>query len=81
MYIYQLKDSAMKVLNRGGYTDELNPANIFDSKEAAISTIFSRLDSDICATCKNRIFVECGSATPEKRRASEEGTPLEANLP
>jgi SulP family sulfate permease len=81
MYIYQLKDSAMKVLNRGGYIDELNPANIFDSKEEAISTIFSRLDKDICATCENRIFVECGSATPEKRRASQESTPLEANLP
>ncbi|MFT4608528.1 MAG: SulP family sulfate permease, partial [Chitinophagales bacterium] len=81
LYIYQLKDSAMKVINRGGYIDELNPANIFDSKEEAISTIYSRLDKDICAACENRIFVECGSSSPEDRRRWQEDTPPEATLP
>ncbi len=57
LYIYQLKDSAMKIINRGGYIDDLNPANIFDSKEEAITDIFSRLDRNICATCENRIFL------------------------
>jgi SulP family sulfate permease len=81
MYIYQLKDSAMKIINRGGYIDDLNPANIFDSKEEAITAIFSRLDRNICATCESRIFLECGSTAPEDRRRKPEEAPLEANLP
>jgi SulP family sulfate permease len=81
LYLYQLKDSAMKIINRGGYIDELNPANIFTSKEIAISTIFSRLDSSICATCENRIFLECGSISPSDRRRKSDPVPLEAHLP
>jgi SulP family sulfate permease len=65
MYIYQLKDSAKKVINRGGYINELNPANIFDSKDEAITSIFSRLDKSICDTCENRIFLECGPSLPK----------------
>ena len=63
LYIYQLKDSAKKVINRGGYINELNPANIFDSKDEAITSIFARLDKRICDTCENRIFLECGPSS------------------
>ena len=58
-YMYRLRDTASKVFNRGGYRDEIGEANIFDAKAEAISTIFERLDKDICATCENRIFLEC----------------------
>jgi len=63
LYIYQLKESAKKVINRGGYINELNPANIFDSKDEAITSIFARLDKRICDTCENRIFLECGPSS------------------
>ena len=63
LYIYQLKDSAKKVINRGGYINELNPANIFDSKDEAITSIFARLDKRICDSCENRIFLECGPSS------------------
>ncbi|MGD8839045.1 MAG: solute carrier family 23 protein, partial [Gammaproteobacteria bacterium] len=59
MYIYRLRDSAAKVFNRGGYADEIGEANIFDGKLDALSSIFGRLDKKICATCENRIFLEC----------------------
>jgi len=59
LYIYRLRDTAAKVFNRGGYKDEIGEANIFDGKEEAIPYIFERLDRDICATCENRIFLEC----------------------
>jgi SulP family sulfate permease len=59
--MYQLRANAAKVFDRGGYRDEIGEANIFDSKEDAISGIFNRLDKDICATCEQRIFVECKS--------------------
>ena len=58
-YMYRLRDTASKVFDRGGYRDEIGEANIFDAKAEAISTIFERLDKDICATCENRIFLEC----------------------
>jgi len=60
-YMYQLRDTASKVFNRGGYRDEIGEANIFENKEDAISTIFDRLDKNICAACEYRIFVECKS--------------------
>jgi len=64
LYLYRLKDSAAKVMKRGGYLDEIGEENIFDSKAQAITGIFERLDRNICATCENRIFSECASITP-----------------
>jgi SulP family sulfate permease len=61
LYMYRLRDSASKVFNRGGYCEEIGESNIFDSKIDAISTIFEKLDPAICATCENRIFLECQS--------------------
>jgi len=68
-YMYRLRDTASKVFNRGGYRDEIGEANIFDAKAEAISTIFDRLDKDICASCENRIFLEC--RTVDKKPADE----------
>jgi len=67
LYLYRLRDSATKVFNRGGYKDEIGEANIFDAKDDAIPAIFERLDKDICATCENRIFLECRKV--EKKQA------------
>ena len=75
LYMYRLKDSAMKALNRGGYIDEIGAANIFDSKDEAIRDIFSRLDKNICVTCNNRIFIECGAVAPEDRRGKTDTNP------
>ncbi len=58
-YIYRLRDTAAKVFDRGGYADEIGEANIFDGKLDAISSIFGRLDKNICASCEKRIFLEC----------------------
>lgn len=59
LYIYRLRDTAARVFDRGGYAEEIGEANIFDGKLDAISTIFGRLDKDICARCEHRIFLEC----------------------
>jgi SulP family sulfate permease len=61
LYMYRLRDTANKVFNRGGYEDEIGQNNLFDSKIDAISSIFERLDPEICAGCDNRIFLECKS--------------------
>jgi SulP family sulfate permease len=70
LFLYQLRDTASKVFNRGGYKDEIGEANIFNSKEEAIPTIFDRLDKSICATCESRIFTECKSIR-KKRPAAD----------
>ncbi|MFT5505323.1 MAG: SulP family sulfate permease [Gammaproteobacteria bacterium] len=61
LYMYRLRDTANKVFVRGGYEDEIGQNNLFDSKIDAISSIFERLDPEICAGCDNRIFLECKS--------------------
>jgi sulfate permease, SulP family len=60
-YMYRLRDTANKVFDRGGYEEEIGQNNLFDSKIDAISSIFERLDPEICAGCDNRIFLECKS--------------------
>lgn len=59
MYIYRLRNSAAKVFDRGGYAAEIGELNIFDGKLDAISSIFRRIDKNICAHCDKRIFLEC----------------------
>ena len=71
LYLYRLKDSAAKVMDRGGYTEEIKTENFFDSKAEAIAGIFEKLDKDICATCTKRIFLECGAPDPTSNRKSE----------
>lgn len=64
LYLYRLKDSATKVMDRGGYLEEIGQDNVFDSKSDAIVGIFDRLERNICASCENRIFNECSSIEP-----------------
>jgi SulP family sulfate permease len=71
LYLYRLKDSAARVMNKGGYCQEIGADNVYDSKDEAIAGIFEKLDKDICATCTNRIFIECGSPDPVSRRGQD----------
>lgn len=76
-YLYRLRDTAAKVFDRGGYTDEIGEANIFDGKLDAISSIFGRLDKNICAGCDARIFLECQTIDriePENKEPGPEST-------
>ena len=61
VFMYRLRDTASKVVTRGGYEAEIGEENMFDSKAEAIAGIFERLDPDICSRCDNRIFLECSS--------------------
>ena len=71
LYLYRLKDSASRVMNKGGYLAEIGAENIFDSKFDAISGIFDRLDKNICATCEKRIFLECATIEPLPKTDAE----------
>ena len=60
LYLYQVKEGACETLKKGGYADEIGRENFFSSKRAALETIpRERLDHQICAHCRARIFLEC----------------------
>lgn len=61
LYLYRVKDSVCAFLKRGGFLDDIGEENVFRNKHEAISTIFSRLNRDICMRCDKRIFNECQS--------------------
>jgi SulP family sulfate permease len=64
LYFHRVKDAVRALLARSGYLSEIGPHNIFSSGTRAIGMIYPRLDSEICRTCKVRIFAECQSHLP-----------------
>ncbi len=65
LYLCSLKPAVMAVLERGGFLDQLGPENVFATKSEAIHAIYARLDSDICRSCRARIFIECKTFLPD----------------
>ena len=61
LYLIGVKDAVSLVLRRTGFIGSIGEDNIFESKTAALSKVYSCVDQDICANCSNHIFQECGS--------------------
>nr|VFK18765.1 MAG: sulfate permease, SulP family [Candidatus Kentron sp. LPFa]VFK32906.1 MAG: sulfate permease, SulP family [Candidatus Kentron sp. LPFa] len=61
LYLIQPKSGLMHPLQKSGYSKLIGEGNFFSSKQKAIEAMVSRLDPTICATCTQRIFLECGS--------------------
>jgi SulP family sulfate permease len=59
LYLIRLKPGVCEPLNRGGYIDAIGRENLFAGKTETITTVVSKLDPAICATCTARIFHEC----------------------
>ena len=59
IYFSGLKIISQEVLQKGGFKESIGEEYFFVDKRDAIKSIFERLDKDICATCKVRIFHEC----------------------
>lgn len=53
-----------KKLERFRVIDAIGPANVGESNSDAIKAIFSRMDPEVCRTCKARIFLECPRPRP-----------------
>jgi SulP family sulfate permease len=58
-YLINVKEGLWDTLERFGCLDATGARNIFQSKTAAITAIFQKLDKSICRTCSKRIFREC----------------------
>lgn len=72
LFFVGVKDAVASVLERTGFMDVIGRDHVFESKKTAFSTIYARLDRDICATCTKRIFLECGSDPVEDAPAHEQ---------
>lgn len=59
IYFCSLRLQARNFLTRGGYRKAIGEDAFFETKEEAISEIYSQLNKDICKTCEQRIFLEC----------------------
>ena len=62
LYFHRPRPEVIRMWRRTGFTDVLGPGHQFSDKFTAISTIFGKLDPDICRHCSARIFRECTTA-------------------
>ena len=66
-----IKEAVALVLKRTGFIGAIGEDNIFESKTAALSTVYSFVDQDICANCSKHIFQECGSEPADVPRSNQ----------
>jgi sulfate permease, SulP family len=59
LYFHRPRPEVIAFWQRVDYIKALGEDHIFATKRAAISTIFDRLDRDVCARCTVRLFDEC----------------------
>lgn len=62
LYFHRPRPEVIRMWRKTGFTDVLGPEHQFLDKATAISTIFSKLDPEICRHCTARIFRECKTA-------------------
>ncbi len=69
-YLIKVKKGLWTSLDSSGSLDEIGPNHVFQSKSAAVTGIFQKLDKNICRTCDKRIFRECASVEFVPEQAS-----------
>lgn len=59
LYLIRVKEGVCEPFKRGDYLRTVGDENIFPGKTEALSTIFAKLDPEVCKRCTKRIFLEC----------------------
>lgn len=59
LYLINVKQGLWDSLEKCGALDIIGANHVFQSKRAAITGIYNKLDHEICKTCTKRIFHEC----------------------
>jgi len=62
LYFHRPRPEVIRMWRKTGFTSVLGPEHQFPDKFTAISTIFTKLDPEICRRCTARIFWECKTA-------------------
>lgn len=78
LYFYKIKEGVCEPLKRAGYVEEIGKDNMFGSKTLAISTIFDKLDKEICKRCDKRVFRECHTVERARQAAATDAPAGEA---
>jgi len=59
LYIVNAQIPLWELLDQMGCLDDIDENHFFQGKTSAIHAIYQKLDKSKCATCENRIFLEC----------------------
>ena len=69
LYFHRPRPEVIAFWQRVDYIRALGEDHIFATKRVAISTIFNRLDRNICAHCTVRLFDECQQLPPPRSQS------------
>jgi len=64
LYFHRPRPQVLQMWERTAFIEALGRDHIFPDKRTAINTIFGKLDRQICATCRVRVFWECQELPP-----------------
>jgi SulP family sulfate permease len=67
LYFYSMRQPVADMLERGSFSAQIGPENIFHRRAEAIGSAFTHLDRSICARCSARIFNECAALPPAEQ--------------
>lgn len=59
LYFVNLNAQVYEFAAKSCFIKKIGASHFFDSKKHAISSIFKRLDKEICKTCPSQIYTEC----------------------
>ena len=65
LYFYRVNEEILRLLERGGYLDDIGKENIFPMRARAVGFIYPKLNDEICRTCERQIFRECKTSLPD----------------
>lgn len=60
-YFCSLRNPVRAYLANGGFADHIGKENMFETKIAALQSIYAKLDKKVCDECTVRIFNECNA--------------------
>ncbi|MFZ2302533.1 MAG: SulP family inorganic anion transporter, partial [Gallionella sp.] len=81
LYFYRCKDEIYKFLRKADKLDDIGAGGFFPVMSNWIKPVYSTLDTEICRTCKARIFSECHVYLPDGQARSPLLNPLPHEAP
>ncbi len=73
LYFHGARAEAEELLKKPEFLGQIGAENFFSTKSDAITTLFPKLDRQICARCRARVFVECASLPPPEPGDDSQG--------